>query len=344
MNSEIIKELNKKINNIRKYYKKNALMLELQLLLYENCNIYIRLDYDKKIKTYRLSWFDLDMLDLKHIERQISFEYLDENYVDAIFKSLEKRNTDQEEFYKEELDNGKVILTLFNQGKSYTYKFFKYIPKKIAFLSDIFIIIFNNLPRKLEGFLYELHAELENDVTRYEYKKEFTFDLFNDDINSIFSYQIIERGKKYYEEGKVKFLEKMDEERYFAVVEGTEKYLIVIKNDEENKKIQVYCSCPCEFYCKHIYAVILAIRNNEFTRFFKITYKNANLSIWDRIANFDYQLCLGIVEKNFEIINNDGEIELVPIFDSKGKCNWQILEDDEDMTLTKQLQDMIHNK
>ena len=108
--------------------------------------------------------------------------------------------------------------------------------------------------------------------------------------------------------------------------------------------MQVYCSCPCEFYCKHIYAVILAIRNNDFNRFYKINYKNPNLSIMDRVLNFDYQLCMGIIEKNFEIINNDGEIELIPIFDSNGKCNWQILEDDEDMTLARQLQDIIHNE
>lgn len=136
----------------------------------------------------------------------------------------------------------------------------------------------------------------------------------------------------------------MDADRFFAVVEGTEKYLVVIKYNEQNKKMQVYCSCPCEFYCKHIYSVILAIRNNDFNRFYKINYKNPNLSIMDRVLNFDYQLCMGIIEKNFEIINNDGEIELIPIFDSNGKCNWQILEDDEDMTLARQLQDIIHNE
>ena len=334
----------KKVEFIRKYYKKSQLILELQLILYNTYNIYIRLDYFKKLKAYRLSWFDLDDLDINSIEKNISFENISPETVDAIFKILDRRNTDQEEFYDEELSDGKVILTLFNYGKVYTYKFFKYIPKKVAFLSDIFIIIFNNLPRKLQNFLFELHAELENDVTRYEYKKEFSFDLFNDDINKIFAFQIIDRGKKYYEENKVKFLEKIDDDRYFAVVEGTEKYLIVIKYDEANKKMQVYCSCPCEFYCKHIYAVILAIRNNNFNRFYKINYRNPNLSIMERVLSFDYQLCLGIVEKNFEIINNDGDIELIPIFDSNGKCNWQVLEDDEDMTLTRLLQDIIHNE
>ena len=227
----------KKVESIRKYYKKNLLILELQLILYNNYNIYIRLDYFNKFKTYRLSWFDLDDLDINSIEKNMSIEYVSPETVDVIFKILDKRNTDQEVFYEEELADGKVILSLFNYGKVYTYKFYKYIPKKVAFLSDIFIIIFNNLPRKLQNFLFELHAELENDVTRYEYKKEFSFDLFNDDINKIFAFQIIDRGKKYYEENKVKFLEKIDDDRYFAVVEGTEKYLVVIKYDEKDKKM-----------------------------------------------------------------------------------------------------------
>ena len=204
-------------------------------------------------------------------------------------------------------------------------------------------MIFNNMPRNYQELLFKLHALLMNDVTRYEYKKEFNFDLFNDDINKIFALQIIERGKNYYEENKVKFLEKIDEERFFAVVEGTDNYLVVIKYNDENKKMQVYCSCPCEFYCKHIYAVILAIRNSNFKRFYKIYYKNPNVSLMERVANYDYQLCMGIIEKNFLIVNNDGEIELIPIFDSKGKCNWQVLEDDEDMSLTRLLQDIIRN-
>lgn len=333
-----------KVENIRKYYKKNQLLLELQLASYNDYNIYIRLDYFRKLKTYRLSWFDLDDLDIHFIEKNMSFEYISSETIDIIFKILDKGKITHMEYYEEDVEDGEVILELFHSGKVYKYRFNKYIPKKLAFLSNIFIILFNNLPRKLQNFLFELHAELENNVTRYEYKKAFSFDLFNDDINQIFAFPIIERGKKYYEENKVQFLEKIDADRFFSVVEGTEKYLVVIKYNEQDNKMQVYCSCPCEFYCKHIYAVILAIRNKDFNRFYKINYKNPNLSIMDRVLNFDYELCIGIVEKSFEIINHDGEIELIPIFDSSGKCNWQILEDDENMTLARQLQDIVHNE
>ena len=330
----------KKINSINQYYKKNKLILELLLNNYDGLNIYIRLDYIKKSKIYRLSWFDLNDLDYYSLKQIISYTYFTEDMVSFIIDTFKNKEIINEDI---KLEDNQVKLKVYINNYLYTYTFDKYIPKNWAFLSRIFIMIFNNIPRNYQKLLFKLHAELLNDVTRYEYKKEFSFDLFNDDINNIFAYQIIERGQKYYEENKVKFLEKIDDERYFASVEGTENYLVVIKYNEENKKMQVYCSCPCEFYCKHIYAVILSIRNNKFNRFYKIYYKNPNISLIDRVVNYDYQLCMGIIEKNFLIINNDGEIELVPIFDSNNKCNWQILEDDENMTLTKKLQDIIHN-
>ena len=123
----------------------------------------------------------------------------------------------------------------------------------------------------------------------YEYKEEFDFDLFNDDIDKLFRFQIVERGKKYYEEDRVEFLEKIDD-RYFAIVNGSEKYVVIIKYIEKDKKMQVYCTCPCEFYCKHIYAVILAIRNNKGNRFYKIMYKNPNKNLLERIMDFEYLL------------------------------------------------------
>ena len=43
------------------------------------------------------------------------------------------------------------------------------------------------------------------------------------------------------------------------------------------------------------------------------------------------------------IINNYGEIELVPILDYKGRCNWTVLEDTEDEKLTKEIKYFLDN-
>ncbi|MCF7627701.1 hypothetical protein L3K73_11075, partial [Holdemanella sp. SCCA2] len=66
-------------------------------------------------------------------------------------------------------------------------KFNKYIPKEITYIYNILNFTFQSLPKKLEGFLYEMISSLTGESNKYEYKKEFNFDLFNDDIDEIFN-------------------------------------------------------------------------------------------------------------------------------------------------------------
>ena len=72
-------------------------------------------------------------------------------------------------------------------------------------------------------------------------------------------------------------------------------------------------------------------------------YKNPNKNLLERIMDFEYFLCLGVVEQNLEIINNYGELELVPILDVNNKYNWEILEDSEDEKLMKQVKYFLDN-
>ena len=194
--------------------------------------------------------------------------------------------------------------------------------------------------KKLDNFLYELHAEIMDTKSRYEYQDALLFDLYEEDLGKIFHNKIIERGKKYYKEEKVKFLEKIDD-KYYSVVTGTEKYLTVIKYDEETKKMLVYCTCPCEFFCKHIYAVIRAIRDNKLKKFYKVIYINKEANLLENITNSKYLLCSGVEDDYLEIINKYGEIELVPILDNENRLNFKILEDDEKNTLEKEIKKVV---
>ena len=334
-----------KIKLIQKYLKKQPNFLELVLENYEKFNIYISINKIDK-NNYRLYWFDLDLISNKNIDSFLSCEYIEsyvidnirEHFINGIYSS--KYN---EELLKEEDIVHLKINTPTKTGDIVDVTFRKYLPGPISDLMDILIFIFKNMPKRYEEFLFEMLAKITRTTEKYEYKKEFDFDLFKDDINKLFSYQICQRGLKYYEESRIAFLEKIDD-RYFAVVEGNEKYLVVIKFNEDEKKMQVYCSCPCEFYCKHMYAVILSIRNKEFNRFYKITYKNPDKSLLDRVMSFDYFLCLGVVEQNLEIINNYGEIELVPILDINNRYNWEVLEDSNDESLTKEIKYFLDNR
>lgn len=343
-----MKELtyNEKISLIKKYYKKSPVLLELSLINYDGYDIYIILNNMNKTNSYRLSWFDLSLIEDSNIEKYLSCTYISSDIIESIKEYCS--NITYSSTYYDELYELKDIVILNANIKtkvddSINITFKKYLPENLEHLCDLFIFIFRNMPKEFEPFLFKLTAELTGTTEKYEYKKEFEFNLFNDDIDKIFKPQIIQRGKKYYEESKIKFLEKIDD-RYFAIVEGTEKYLTIIKYDEEKNLMQVYCSCPCEFYCKHMYAVILAIRKQEFNRFYKIMYKNPDKTLLERVMEFEFLLCLGVVEQNLEIVSNNGQIELIPILDINGKNNWKILEDSKDEKLMKQMKYFLENK
>lgn len=334
-----------KIALIKRFYKKEKIFLELSLLNYEGQDIYINLTYNRKNDSYKLRWFKLCQIIDKNIEKYMSCSYISNEIIKRI-EMIFSKFTISLQYNDESIDKEDIVEFKANiktqEDDKIDMRFKRYLPKKMGHLLDLFIYIFANMPKEFEVFLYEILAEFTDTTERYEYKKEFDFNLFDGDIDILFNYPIIQRGKKYYAESKVKFLEKINE-RYFAIVEGTEKYLVIISYNDEEERMKVYCSCPCEFYCKHIYAVILAIRNNEFNRFYKIMYRNPNKNLLERIEEFDYQLCLGIVEQNFEIINNYGEIELIPILDMSGDYNWEVLEDSEDEKLMKQIKYFFDN-
>ncbi len=334
-----------KMKKIKKYFKKDRMYLELYVFNYEGYYFYITINYIKKLKVYKLSWFDLNVLDENKMEKYVNYVYISNELIDRI--NVHYCNYIVNSQYQGVLESGKNVVKLnaYIQTKGddmISVSFYKYLPKSLECLADLFIIIFKNLPKKLENFLFEILAALNDNTGKYEYKKEFSFNLFDDDMDKIFAYQIVERGKQYYEEKNVLFLEKIDD-KYFAIVEGTEKYLVIIKYNEKDSIIQVYCSCPCEFYYKHIYAVILAIRNNDFYHFSKVMYKNPNKGLIESIMELDYFLCLGVIEQNLEIVNNYGELELVPILDINSQCNWKVLEDTEDEQLEKQIYSVIHD-
>lgn len=77
-------ECRKKIDLIRKYFRKDKMFLELILFNYSGYYIYVRIDYLKKTKSYKLSWFDLDKVLDNNIDKYSSFEYMEDNIINDI--------------------------------------------------------------------------------------------------------------------------------------------------------------------------------------------------------------------------------------------------------------------
>ncbi len=330
---------NRKLAKIKKYYKHTDLLLEIYLENYHDFNIYIRLDYYKKLKSYKLSWADLANLTSEIVDSVISYEYLP----DSIIKDIENvfNNIELNKYAKTTTDNFKVTYNINLLGKSNSYIFNRYIPEELKELIDITEIIFDSLPRKLISFLLELCALVDGKTNKYEYQETTTFDLFHDNLDILFDSEIINRGEKYYEEGRVFFLEKI-KNSYYAVVGGKGLYVIIITYDEKKQTIKMYCSCPCEFACKHICAVIMAIRTKRFRKFYKITPKANSQELLDRIMNFNFLLTIGIDDEgNNYLVIEDGLIKLLPVLNDKGTSDWSVLEDDKNEYLTKRLNDII---
>jgi len=328
-----------KIKLVKKYFKGTDLLFEIEMINYESHNLYMRLDYFKRLKVYRVSWIDLDQLEDRHVDKYLGTQYIQSNIIDLIKRDLDGKLTDSIDLLDKDIKDGLVIVNIYLNNQEYSYKFNRYIPKSLPFLGAVFANMFDNLPRKVEPFLFELTSVLLDNNKKYDYKKPIKFNLFKSNLEDIFDKDTITKGKDYL--SKVIYLEKYDKDRYFAVVQGTEKYLIVIKYDEDSEMLQLYCSCPYEAYCKHLYAVIKNIRDNKFKKFYKVYIDDGNTNLLERLTNFNFNLCLGVVDNNLEIVNNNGGIELVPILNQNGTTNWRILEDDKKETLKKEIEKVI---
>lgn len=102
--------------------------------------------------------------------------------------------------------------------------------------------------------------KLHKDEDENFYDEEDLLDNLEDD----FDYQIIERGRSYYNSGKVSQVYKTGN-RYSAKVYGTgDKVYDVTITVDDDYTADYECSCPCDYPCKHEYAVLMAISNKEY--------------------------------------------------------------------------------
>ena len=325
---------------ISKYFKsqKTQLLVEVCLENYNNRNLYFRIDYFKKDSVYKLSYIDLDHIESNNIGMWINSCLMEPNtinYIENLFN-----NCKFEDIVVKDNQYLVYINTFFN--KFIHIEFNRFLTASMNILTELFIIIFNNCPKKIEGFFFEIVALITNCENKFTYNDEIEFDLFNDNINKLFDDNIIDKGLKYYEDDQIKFLEKIDNQ-YIAMVEGADDYVLIIDYNDKSKILQLFCSCPNHTYCKHLYAVLLAIRNNNFKPFYKVVYEKKDSSLLQRIMDFKYYLCVGLDNEGLKLINRDGNVDVVPLRDMDNICNFKVIEDDDNMSLTKQINSITLN-
>ena len=334
----------KLLHKINKFFRSEKLIAELFLENYEEFNIYFRIGYNKKRKCYRLSWFDLNLMETNDVEKYLSFEYIPDQIIEHITNFYANLELENKDLYDKEIIKDKVHLKVNLKTKNSNYfetTFYKYIPFELKEISDIISIILNTAPRKLQEFLFQLHARLNGEESKYNYKTKINFDLINDDIDSLFDKKDIELGKALCE--KVVFLERIDS-RFFAVVANPENlYLNIVDYNDETKEMSVHCSCSNTCYCPELYATLNAIKNNQLKKFFKVRVKNEKQNILVKYMTYDFIMCVGTLDEDkLLIVNNNGNLDALPIFDENGNVQIEIIDDSEEHTLENAINNLIN--
>ena len=337
MNQDI---LNKK-NMIDKYLKRIKHLCLFDILINDtnNLSLYIRLDYDKRSATYRVIWVNLSQMTSNKVEQWINSNLIYPNNVEK-FKAIIGTNGITPDYEDNDDINASVIINSYitdykNNRKRFEFK--RYIPNCWAFLGEALFILFDAIPKYLFVEFQILTQKLVNPTVN----SIFIFDLNKENIDELFDDETIKLGKEYFNNNRVTYIEKQKDATY-SIVCGNQNYLNVIHYMDETKEMQMSCTCGENHFCKHMYATLLAMKDKQEYKFFKIAYIDENKSILDNIQNFNYFLCAGIYKDSFVIINNDN-FEFVPILQNN-KLNFKIVEDDNNHTLEKELKEYLDKK
>lgn len=87
--------------------------------------------------------------------------------------------------------------------------------------------------------------------------------IFDGDIDSLFTDTIIYRGKDYFENNMILNCE-LSKSKFISYVQGTNfsnEYKVTISINNENEITDMECTCPYPYNCKHEYATLLKIRD-----------------------------------------------------------------------------------
>ncbi|MBE6140358.1 MAG: hypothetical protein E7172_02350 [Firmicutes bacterium] len=316
------------IDKLRKYFKNNQNICEINIIDYDEYNLYIRIDYFKKNSLYKLIWVDLNA-EVDNILEMINYTVLPLN----VIESLENAFLNDDIYihdYHYIYEDAKVLMDVYLDKFKYHVYFNRYIPKQLQFLEKFFVLLFFNLPKRFENIVYKFMGVLSEEVPSYEYEIRKEFDLFNGSLKEIFLDEDIEKGQKDFLKNKVLYLEKIGQ-FYISVIDDN-VVMIELFNDSY---LKLGCSCSKENYCSHIVSTFLAIRNNFEKHFYKLVPYNDTISVIDRVKNLDFILCLGIEGSKLKIINHR-HIEYAPLFKDK-EILWKIIEDDNNHSLEKEI-------
>jgi len=146
---------------------------------------------------------------------------------------------------------------------------------------------------------------------------------FEDRIDTV----ILERGYDYYLNNYVLSLEIISENKYKAIVEGTELYRVMVELDNQDEIVHTICDCPYVYgeFCKHLVAVFYALKKEQKTgkQVEAVSSKKVNINSFKKLLMAQDKdkligMLLQIVEENEVLkkqimfdLNQDADDDLV---------------------------------
>ncbi len=326
-------------DKINKYLEKKGheLVTSIYLNNYNGNNIYIRLDFVKKLSVYKIVWVDLNYFDEKNIGDYLNIQMLTKFISVRLVERLLDIKLENSYATNDDIKGDRVeILTYFN-NETREYVFDRFLPLEWKELIDPLAIVFTYLPRSMEVFLNEIFALFDGTQEHYNFMKPNKFNILNTDLDNIFKKDVISKGEEIYEQDKILFLEEYDG-KYFGLVSEEKKDVLVVLKQIDDEYAQAWCSCKKKTYDKHIYAVVKALRDKKFKDFYKVKYVGKEESVLDMVTVTNFHLCAGTVGDKILLVTPEGTIYAVDIL-QKGKVAFEVIEDDDQCTLSKKLEE-----
>ncbi len=319
--------------------KGHELVMSIYLNNYNNNNIYIRVDYVRKLSIYKVVWVDLNFFNPKKMDEYINSQMMTKYIAVKLIEQLNQIKMDSDYVFNDKILGDRVEVVTYLNDVPKEYVFDRFLPLDWEPFIDLFAIVFTYLPRGMEVFLHEIFAKFDGTEERFNCTKPVKFDLNLDDMKDIFRKTVITRGEKLFDEDKVKFLEKQEDNYYMGLVEEDNKAFVPVLKRISDNHIQMWCNCKCDYYCKHLYAFIKSIREDKLNNFYKVRYIGKEESLLEKVTITNYYLCYGLKDGKLLLINDDGSLFPCDVI-QKGKVAFEVLEDDDECSLSKQLEEM----
>ena len=332
--------VDKKLLLIKKYLKrkKEKIILELIIKDYNQTNFYLALIFNSKIEKFKVLFIPLDIIDV-NVEEYVCYQFINVSMVNYILETIsnssdlyvdegfcDKKNKNINSYY--------IEINAHVKGEDYTFKTTQYIPKDWVFMYEVIVLLFEHAPNIVSELSMELLAVLNNSAEMIEYKASFVFDLFNSEIDSIFTESSIVEGNRLYKNNEIDFLELVNG-KYFARVSG---HTVIIEYNANKKILNLYCDCSACVCGEHIYAVLKMILDDKTSNFFKIVVAESSSDFIDNSGSFKYYLCYGVDNEGLKVIHGTEEkiIPLSMIYDGIIKICY-----DPDFVLEKKISDRL---